>query len=74
MEIEYSRVGVPLKTGRSFVSSSYSRGGEKRRKEGGDMFFPPSPPIMSRNYFACTCHIYFVMLCLRKVLKGFFAP
>ena len=35
--MEYSRVGVPLKTGRSFVSPSYSRGGRREEREGGDM-------------------------------------
>ena len=49
--MEYSRVGVPLKTGRSFVSPSYSQAGRREEREGGDMSnkvflllsTPPSP-------------------------------
>ena len=53
MEMEYSRVGVPLKTGRSFVSPSYSQAGRREEREGGDMsnkvflllsMYPPVSP------------------------------
>ena len=59
--MEYSRVGVPLKTGRSFVSSSYSRGGEKRRKEGGDMFFSPISPHHEHELFFLHAHVTFIL-------------
>ena len=59
--MEYSRVGVPLKTGRSFVSPSYSQAGRREEKEGGDMsnkvFLLLSPPIES-EFFARIGHIY----------------
>ena len=37
--MEYSRVGVPLKTGRSFVSPSYSQEERRGGGEGGDFQF-----------------------------------
>ena len=72
--MEYSRVGVPLKTGGSFVSPSYSQAGRREEEEGGDMsnkvFLLLSSPHMNFEYGFFCAHRFnnlFAMFCLRKV-------